>query len=403
MTLRKNIILTLALTTLTLSATVKPGIEVFLQKYTSLVKGKRVGLITNPTGVASNLTPTVDLLNYNKNVDLRILMAPEHGIRGAIAAGDVVKNRKDSRTGLPVYTLYGHKDHRPTQEALNKIDTIIYDIQDVGSRAYTFIWTLAEAMAAAKLNNKSIIVLDRPSPTGGLVVDGYITEQKWLSFIGLYPIPRVYGMTVGELALLLNKEFKINCHLIVIPMTGYRRGMTWAQTGLPWVIASPHIPTVDSAINFAATGTIGTLGNVSIGIGYTLPFSTIAAPWINAANTEYALNRLHLPGVHFRAIHYKPLYGAYKGQLIHGVQLHITNINQFKASTTETAILYHLKNSYPRYFTFPKAKWASFDKAMGTSRIREMITARQPLNKILSIDQPRLNHFKAIRKKYLIY
>ena len=403
MTIKKIHTLALLLLTVTLSATVKPGVEIFLKKYTHLVKGKRVGLITNPTGVASDLTPTVDLLNNNRNVNLKILMAPEHGIRGAIPAGDVVKDMKDSATGLPVFTLYGHKDHRPTQEALDKIDTIIYDIQDVGSRAYTYIWTLAEAMAAAKLNNKSIIVFDRPSPTGGIVVDGFITEKKWLSFIGLYPVPRVYGMTVGELALLLNKEFNINCHLVVIPMSGYRRGMTWAQTGLPWVIASPHIPTVDSAITFAATGTIGTLGNVSIGIGYTLPFSTIAAPWINADKTAKSLNRLKLPGVHFRPIHYKPHYGAYKGQQIHGVQIHITNINRFHASTIETALLYHLKNRYPRHFTFPKAKWASFDKAMGTSRIREMINSRQPLNKILAIDRAKMNHFKAMRKKYLIY
>lgn len=401
--MKKTLItLTIALATTAFSQ-VKIGQQVFLEKYTHLVKGKRVGLITNPTGVAPDLTPTVDLLYNHPNIDLRILMAPEHGIRGDLKAGEKFDNMKDLSTGLPVHTLYGHKDHKPQPDALKEIDTIIYDIQDVGSRAYTFIWTLAEAMSAAAANDKTVIVFDRPNPLGTQTVDGYVTEEKWLSFIGLYQIPRVYGMTVGELALLLNKEFNINCHLMVIPMQGYKRNMKWEDTGLPWVPASPNIPTVDSAMNFAATGTIGTLGNISIGIGDPLPFSYIAAPWIDAEKTAKSLNKAKLPGVRFRPIHLKPYNFAYEGKQIHGVQLHVTDPVKFRPSTTELVILYHLQNVYPSHFVFKPEKNDSFDKAMGTSLIRQKLTKRAKLNEIIQLATPGIKRFLQQRKKYLLY
>ncbi len=400
----KTLICATALITVVNSfSAVKPGLEVFLERYTHLVKGKRVGLITNATGVASDLTPTVDLLHQHPNINLKILMAPEHGIRGDLEAGEKFQNMTDPITKLPIHTLYGHKDHKPQPDALAQIDTIIYDIQDVGSRAYTFIWTLAEAMSAAAANDKTVIVFDRPNPMGATVVDGYVTEKKWLSFIGLYQIPRVYGMTVGELALLLNKEFNINCHLLVIPMQGYKRGMTWADTGLSWVPASPNIPNVDSAINFAATGTIGTLGNISIGIRDPLPFCYIAAPWINAEKTASTLNRIKLPGVKFRPMHLKPYNLIYEGKNIQGVQLHITDPAKYHPSTTEIVILYHLQNFYPSHFKFDPKKHDSFDKAIGTSLIRQKLTNRTPLKEILNLANPGITHFKTLRQKYLLY
>ncbi|MGL4855136.1 MAG: exo-beta-N-acetylmuramidase NamZ family protein [Lentisphaeria bacterium] len=384
-------------------ANVKPGIEVFLEKYTHLVKGERIGLITNATGVNSKFIPTIDLLHQNKNVDLKLLMAPEHGIRGDVHAGDHFKDMKDEKTNLNIYSLYGGKNHRPPQIALDQIDTIIYDIQDIGGRAYTYIWHLAEAMAAAGLNNKKVIVLDRPNPLGAETFDGYISETKWLSFIGLHPIPRSYGMTVGELARLLNQEYNLNCHLTIIPMQNYKRSMTWQETKLPWIPPSPHIPTVDSALCFSATGAIGTLGNVNIGVGYTIAFCSIATEWIDPDKTATILNELKLPGIYFRPIHYKPFYGGMSGKAIKGVQLHVTDPVIFQPARTELTILHHLINHYPNNFSFPPDKNDAFDKAVGTSYIREALIAKKPLSEILQKVQIQLNEFAAKRKKYLIY
>jgi uncharacterized protein YbbC (DUF1343 family) len=389
--------------TMPLSARVYTGLEVFLHKYTNLVKGKRVGLITNPTGVNAKLTSTVDLLKADPRVNLVALFAPEHGIRGNVRAGENVAGGKDSKTGLPVYTLYGANGHRPSKAALAKVDVLIYDIQDVGSRAYTYIWHLAECMSAAKDAGKSVIVLDRPNPLGANVVDGPVTERKYLSFIGLYPIPRVYGMTVGELARYLKGEERINCNLTVVPMWNYKRGMSWEQTGLPWVPTSPHIPTPEAACCFACTGTIGELGIINIGIGYTLPFQCIAAPWIDAEFTSRSLNSMKLPGVVFRPIYYKPFYAAYKDKNISGVQIHVINPAVFKPTTTEVAILTHLKKHYPRDFRILADKIKMFDKAMGTATVRQEISAGWNYQQIATKWQPEVNRFRLKRRKYLIY
>jgi len=386
-------------------ARVYSGLEVFLAKHTDLVRGLRVGLLTNPTGVDANLQATADLLKRDPRVNLVALFAPEHGIRGDVRAGDKVSGGVDSKTGLPVYSLYGKNGHKPSKEALSRIDVLIYDIQDVGSRAYTYIWHLAECMKAAATAGKTIIVLDRPDVFGGMVVDGPITERARLSFIGLYPIPRVYGMTVGELARYLNHEEKIGCRLKIVPMLNYRRGMSWKQTGLPWVPTSPHVPTPDAACCFAATGTLGETGVLNIGIGYTIPFQAVAAPWIDADKTAAALNALRLPGVRFRPIHYKPFYGAYAKQLVHGVQIHVTNPARFLPATTEVAILCHLRKYYPgpSRFHWRVDKNAGFDKAMGTDTVRKRVAAGWSYQAIARAWQRDLLIFKAKRAKYLIY
>ncbi len=385
------------------SARVQTGIEVFLSKYTSLVKGKRVGLLTNPTGVNHYLLPTVDLLRQDKRINLVALFAPEHGIRGDVLAGQNFRSGVDSRTGLTIYSLYGGKTHRPSPAALNKIDVLIYNIQDVGSRAYTYIWHLAECMSACAAAGKTIIVMDVPNPLGATVIDGPVTERKFLSFIGLYPIPRVYGMTVGELARYLNTEFKINSRLYVIPMYHYRRGMSWAQTGLEWVPTSPQIPSPESACCFAATGTLGETGQVNIGIGYTLPFQCVTAPWINAEHMAYRLNILRLPGVRFRPIHYTPYFAAYQKKMVHGVQIHVMNPAVFKPATTEVAILCYLQRNYSKNFKWLPSHIAKFDKAMGTSSVREMIQSGMSYQAIVKTWQPKLYRFNRARKKYLIY
>ena len=398
------IILFFLLTSVSL-ARVYSGLEVFLSKYTYIVKGKRVGLLTNPTGVDAHLNATVDLLKASPGVNLVALFSPEHGIRGNVRAGENVAGGKDPGTGLPVYTLYGGKDHRPSKESLSKIDVLIYDIQDVGSRAYTYIWHLAECMSACAEAGKTVIVLDRPDIFGGTVVDGPVSERRYLSFIGLYPIPRIYGMTVGELARYLNTEENIGCKLQVVPMINYKRGMSWRETGLPWVPTSPHIPSPESAMCFAATGTIGEIGCINIGIGYTLPFQTITAPWLNAVHMTKEMNSYKLPGIRFRPIYYTPFYAAYSGKAIQGVQIMITDPSKFKPATTEVAIICYLKKYYsaPNRFHWRSDKTATFDKAEGTSSIRKEVNAGWNFSAIVNSWKNKINQFKAKRKKYLIY
>ncbi len=401
--MKKICVLLLLAMIVTVKAEVNSGLEVFEKYYSTILKGKRVGLVTNPTGVNKNLETTVDLLYKNPNVNLVALFSPEHGIRGNVRAGEQVKGGKDAKTQLPVYTLYGGKDHKPSKESLSKIDVLIYDIQDVGSRAYTYIWHLAECMSACAAEGKEVVVFDRPNPLGATVVDGTVTEKKYLSFIGLYSIPRVYGMTVGELARYLNYEEKIKSELTIIPMQGYKRGMSWKKTGLPWIPTSPQIPDVNAAYCFAATGCIGETGIFNIGIGYTLPFQIVATPWINAEKSSQILNSLKLPGVKFRPIYFTPYFAAFAKSPLKGVQIHITKPNVFRPASTEIALLCHFRDYYPSYFRWKPAKFKIFDKAMGTQKIRKDIQSGKSLNSILKSLQKDLTKFNKKRLKYLIY
>ncbi|MFZ2657403.1 MAG: DUF1343 domain-containing protein [Victivallales bacterium] len=386
------------------NARVYPGVEVFLSKYTSLVQGKRVGLVTNQTGVNSARVSTVNLFYKNPNIRLVALFAPEHGIRGNLKAGENVPGGKDPVTGLPVYTLYGANGHRPTREALSRIDVMVYDIQDVGSRTYTYIWHLAECMSACAENGKTIIVLDRPNPYGAYTVDGPLVDPELKSFIGLYPIPRVYGMTVGELALYLNTEEKIRCRLYVVPMMNYRRGMAWAQTGLPWVPPSPNIPTPESAYSYASTGTLGETGGINIGIG-SLPFQIVAAPWFNGSFAANALNSLRLPGVVFQAVKYRAVGDGMASD--YAVRIVVTNPAIYRPATTEIAILCLFKKYYARNFSWTadgkKERLLKFDKAMGSSSIRREIDAGWDYRQIVQGYQKNLDSFIQKRSRYLIY
>lgn len=379
---------------------VQMGVDVFLSSYTHLVQGLRVGLITNPTGRTTTGMSTVDALQRHPDVNLVALFAPEHGIEAQVEAG---KHVSDSRLGnLPVFSLYGGGGKRPKKAALDKVDVLVYDIQDVGSRAYTYIWSLAEVMAAAAEYDKRVIVLDRPNPLGGLTVDGPVSEEKWLSFIGLYPVPRVYGFTVGELARYLNREHAIGCVLTVVPMVGYKRNMRWADISDDWVPPSPNIPSPESAVCFAATGTIGTLGTLHIGIGTEMPFQVVGAPWVNAEATARALNLMRLPGVRFRPMTFVPEKWLFRGNKVGAVFLDVVDPVRFQPTRTGVAMLAHFVATYPE-FKIPKDRYEGFDRAMGTSKVREAILRGDDARKIWTRWSQQVLDFSMERQKYLLY
>jgi uncharacterized protein YbbC (DUF1343 family) len=263
---------------------VRTGIEVLAASNFSQLEGKRVGLVTNPTGINSNFISTVDILAKAPNVKLVALFGPEHGVRGDVTAGGKVDTFTDPATGLPVYSLYG-KTRKPTPEMLKGIDVMVYDIQDIGSRSYTFINTLAYVMEAAAENNISVMVLDRPNPLNGARVEGNILDLKFRSFVGQYPIPYVYGMTCGEFAQMLNNEGWLDggkkCSLTVVKMENWKRWMHWDNTKLPWVPTSPHVPNAEIALYYSAIGMLGELETVNIGVGYTMPFQLVGQEWID--------------------------------------------------------------------------------------------------------------------------
>ncbi|CAK6473600.1 YbbC [Peribacillus simplex] len=378
---------------------VSPGIEVLLKEEKNVLSGKKVGLITNPTGIDSKLTSIVDLLHDDPDINLTALFGPEHGVRGDAQAGASVEYYIDEKTGLPVYSLYG-KTKKPTPEMLKDVEVLVFDIQDVGTRYYTYIYTMAYAMEAARENDIPFIVLDRPNPQGGESVDGPVLEPEFSSFVGLYPIPLKHGMTVGELATLFNKEFKIGADLKVIKMKGWKRDMDYDDTGLPFVLPSPNMPTVSTTFVYPATGLIeGT--NVSEGRGTTKPFELIGAPYINSDELAGKLNALRLPGVKFRAASFTPTFSKHAGRLSHGVEIYITDREAFKAVPTGLHIIKTIQDLYPGDFEFLAAN--NFNLLIGNGWIMSRIKEGSTVNEILKEYQVKQDAFKKVRKNYLLY
>lgn len=375
------------------------GVDVFLEHHTPLVADARVGLITNPTGRTKTGISTIDALQHHPDINLVALFALEHGIKAKAKAGEHVRDTQ--MDSLPVYSLYG--SGRSLQSALDNIDVIIYDIQDVGSRAYTYIWSLAKILKAAGEHHKRVIVLDRPNPLGGRTVDGPITEEKWRSLVGgLYPVPRAYGLTAGELARYLNREHMLACSLTVVPMKGYQRNTRWADIGREWVPPSPNIPSPQAAITFAATGTIGALGTLHIGIGTDRPFQIVGAPWINAEKTARDLNALQLPGIQFQPILFEPDTWLFRNKKVQAIFLHITDPIAFRPTRTEIAILAHLVATYPE-FKIPKDRYERFDQAMGTRTVREALLKGDTAQQIWERWEEALEEFSTAREKYFLY
>ena len=397
----------LILTNTIFAQKVSTGIDVLQSQNFKILEGKRVGLITNPTGVNKHLKQTIDILFEAKNIKLVALFGPEHGVRGNIHAGDKVDNATDPLTGLPVFSLYG-STRKPTPEMLKGIDVLVYDIQDIGCRSFTYISTMGLAMEAAAENNIEFVVLDRPNPLGGLKVEGNLVEDNFISFVSQFKIPYIYGLTCGELAIMLNEEkmLKKEVKLTVVRMKGWKRKMTWEDTGLEWVIASPHIPHKHSAIFYPVTGILGELGYLSIGVGYTMPFEIVGAPWIDAKLLSDKMNALKLPGVCFRPIHFKPFYATFKDEFCQGVQIHFTDYQKATLSSIQFYIMQEINILYPERAVFKNAnkeRFNMFDKVSGSDYIRINFSKNHIFDDIKSFFEKDENAFRKKSKIYYQY
>lgn len=386
---------------------IKTGVEVLKETGFKVLQGKRVGLITNPTGVDNRLKSTIDILHEAQDVHLVALYGPEHGVRGDVYAGDKVDTFTDPNTGVPVYSLYG-STRKPTPEMLEGVDALVYDIQDIGCRSYTYISTMYLAMQAAAGNDIEFIVLDRPNPLGGLKVEGCLVEEGFFSFVSQLKVPYVYGLTCGELAMLINSEFMGDrpCKLTVVKMKKWRRKMTFDDTGLPWVPASPHIPFAHSAYFYPVSGILGELGYMSIGVGYTLPFEIFAAEWIDAEQFAKALNVKQLPGIVFRPIHLKPYYSVGQGKNLHGVQVYLRDFDKARLSDVQFHVMEVAAQLYPDKKVFDHAdenRFGMFDKVCGTDFIRKEFSKNHRFADIQSYWTKDEESFGKLAKKYYLY
>ena len=393
---------------------VKPGIEVLRESGFQQLRGKRVGLVTNPSGVDSRLKSTIDILFQAPEVNLLALYGPEHGVRGDMYAGDKVNDSVDLVTGLPVYSLYG-KTRKPTPEMLAGIDVMVYDIQDVGVRSYTFISTLGLVMEACAPLGIEVMVLDRPNPLGGNKIEGCCVEQPFNSFVSQYKIPYVYGLTVGELAVLINEEGlnrgqkgdqePVKCKLSVIPMQGWTRSMLYEDTKLPWVLPSPNIPFSDSPMYYAASGVCGELyGFMNIGIGYTLPFQVFGAVWLDPQALKSRLESYDIEGVSFRTIWYKPFAGSLKGQLVKGLQFFFTDYEKARITEVQFLVMQAVAELYPDKKAFSVVNgYGLFDKVCGTDYVRNTFGQTYKLDDIKDYWRKDEESFRALSQKYHIY
>ncbi|MFA7135643.1 MAG: DUF1343 domain-containing protein [Bacteroidales bacterium] len=386
---------------------VLPGIEVLKRDNFKILEGKRVGLITNPTGFDNSLKSTIDILYEAPNVNLVALFGPEHGVRGDAHAGDKVQNIIDSKTGIPVLSLYG-STRKATPEMLQGIDVLVYDIQDIGSRSFTYISTMGLAMEAAAEQGIEFVILDRPNPLGGIKVEGNLVEEEFISFVSQFKIPYIYGLTCGELAMLLNQEGMLEnrCDLHVVAMEGWSRDMTFEETGLQWVPSSPHIPHPSTSAFYPISGILGELGYLSIGVGYTIPFQMFAAEWLNAEELAQELNSYSLPGITFRPIHLKPFYSVGAGTDMQGVQVHIMDYSNAALTDVQFYVMEAIANLYPERAVFDNAnekRYRMFDQVCGSDQIRILFSKRHKFQDIKEYWHKDIEAFKRLSKQYYLY
>ncbi len=376
---------------------VKTGLDVLLHKKLSRLRGKRVGLVTHPAAVMPDLTPSVDALLKAK-VNLTALYGPEHGISGAAAEGAKIGNVTDSRTGLPVFSLYGER-REPDEEMLRDVDVLLFDMQDVGVRFYTYISTLFHVLKGAAKNQKEVIVLDRPNPITGTRVEGRLIDAGFESFIGIIPIPIRHGMTLGELAHSMNTIYEIGAKLDVITMQGWKRAMWFDDTGLPWVTTSPAIPHFTTTIMYPGVCLLEGI-NVSVGRGTALPFEICGAPWMDRNELAEKMNGLKIRGVRFRPINFQPSGNKYANETCGGVQVHVTDREAATPLIVGLELVKTIRALYPNQF-----QWnvRHFDILSGSSHARESIEANESAAAIYKTWQTAAAKFKRERKKFLLY
>lgn len=399
------------------------GCENFLENHLDSVRGKRVGLITNPTGVDSKLRSLIDLFYKNPAIDLVTLYGPEHGVHGNAQAGEYVPFSRDEKYNLPVFSLYGQSmkpdprvlrdidEHMrtfdteeegkfPEKSMIENVDVLVFDIQDVGTRVFTYVATMAYCMQTCADYDLEFFVLDRPNPINGEHIEGPILEYpEFSSFVGLYPIPVRHGMTIGELALLINKRYlRKRANLTVIPMRDWKREMWFDQTSLPWIAPSPNMPTLQTATVYPGQVFLeGT--NISEGRGTAKPFELLGAPWIDGHALRKKINHINLPGVTFEEAWFTPAFSKFQGEFCSGVLIHVLDRDIFKPFESTLHIIKTIRDMYPDQFKF-HAEY--FDKIMGTKLIRQSIEKGRGIEEIAKGYENQLKEFDKLRKSYLL-
>lgn len=388
---------------------IETGLERFIKKDFNRFKKMKLGVLCNQASVAADLRHASELVSQ-KSLKLNIgcFIGPQHGIRGEkqdnmVESDDFI----DPKTKLPVYSLYG-ASRKPTPQILENLDAFVIDLQDIGCRIYTFMYTMLYCMEAAKTHGKKVIILDRPNPIGGTQVEGNILDMKFSSFVGLFPMATRHGMTMGELALMFNDKLNIQCDLEIITVKGWKREMYSEQWGRPWVPPSPNIPVASSAETFP--GTVHFEGtNVSEGRGTTMPFLYLGAPYIKADELAERMNKLKLPGIFFRAIYFQPTFHKGKDQVCGGVHFHVLNKKKFNAFEAGIHLLSEISRSYPDSFAWKQPPYEyetekmPIDLIAGTDNLRLLIESKKPVKMFLENSREDANHFRKIRKDYLIY
>ncbi len=378
---------------------VRPGIETFLANVPRALRGKRVGLITNHTGIDRSRTSDIDLIARHKHLRLVALLAPEHGIRGTAEAGEKIVDEIDPKTGVPIYSLYLSEDRGPTPEMLKDVDVMIYDLQEVGGRTWTYVSTMALSMQAAVRKGIPFVVLDRPNPIGGEIVEGALLDPKFKSFVGMYPIPARHGMTVGELATLFNRKYGIGANLIVARVENWRRTQWFDETGLPWVNPSPNLRSLAALTSYP--GSVYFEGtNLTEGRGTDRPFEQIGAPWLDAREVARVMNERRLPGVRFEAItmSVSPTAAKHKGQVIPALRFVITDRRVYRPVRTSLLLIDEIRRRHPRDFAWT----ATIDRLTGSDKVRLAVEGGR-LHHLLEEWEREAADFRESRKPYLLY
>ena len=387
---------------------VTPGLTRLLDDDRRFIEGKRLGIVSNPASVDAHLTHAVDVITRSPGLDVRAIFGPQHGFRSDLQDNMVeTPHAEDARRRIPVYSLYS-ETREPTPDMLRDLDVLVIDLQDVGTRVYTFVYTMANCMRAAARHGIHVIVCDRPNPVGGEQVEGAPLEPGFTSFVGQFPIPLRHGLTIGELARLFNDEYGVGCALDVVLMDGWRREMYADAAGLPWVLPSPNIPTLDSAIVYPGAVLFeGTM--LSEGRGTTRPFELIGAPWIDGDRLAEAMNARGLPGVHFRPVFFEPTFHKHVKQTCGGCQIHVRDRRAFQPVRAAVELLHEFRQQNPAKFSWKPPPYEyeydrqPIDLLYGSSKLRETIDAGAPVAPLIASWRDGEDRFREIRRKYLLY